>query len=75
MDVSGFITGSNGEKSKVPLGLLVVHHNDRKPILLASFVNYFSPYTIGNRQFQISTKSHPAFQDLALHTPEVSITS
>jgi hypothetical protein len=51
---------------KAPLGLPVVHHNDRKLILLASLFNYFSPYNWVTVSFTDFTKSHPAFQDLAL---------
>jgi hypothetical protein len=66
MNISGFITGSNGEKSKA-LGLLVVHHNDRKLILLASLCQlFFTIYTIVTVSFTDFYEITSCFQDLAL---------
>jgi hypothetical protein len=67
-----FITGFKWGEVQAPLGLPVVHHNDRKLILLASRQLFFTIYnwvTVIVSDFYEIT-----FQDLALPL-EVSITS
>jgi hypothetical protein len=62
-------------RSPNPLGLPVVHHNDRKLILLVSLSLFFTIYNWVTVSFTDFYEITSCFSRLSFTTSEVSITS